>query len=562
MILKHANTLLQCVNHYATQQPEHVAYRFLPQGEGESITLSWAELEQRAHRLACDLVFADQQGRPVILMYPPGLEFIVALLACFKAGAIAVPSNVARGSHHIQRLSQILQDSGAHWILTTPALSHTLIAGVANEKITCHWENKLPHKEVTLPVINAEQLAFLQYTSGSTSIPKGVMVSHHNLIHNLRAMKETFGLPEGVIIGGWIPQFHDMGLVGHILLNMALGGQYIFMPPLSFIQKPQRWPQLMSDYGAQFSCAPNFAYDLSANSQPANSQLNLSRWRWAGNGAEPVRSETLLHFSHIFAEYGFTYQSLTPCYGMAEATLVISSATSSDSPFSLQICPIELENGKLVITPNGITLMSCGKVAAEHRIIIVNPETKVECQQNEIGEIWVQGPSIAVGYWNNNVLTEKDFLAHTTTGEGPFLRTGDLGCLYQHHLFVTGRLKDLMIIRGRNLYPQDIEFAAIAASEVFRPGKAIAFAQAERIVLAIELKRGSAAKIELKKLEQQLRQSLTEKFDIDIEALLFIQTNQLPMTTSGKVQRQYCRSLYLQGALKTIPTTAEITRTI
>ncbi|MBC8946188.1 fatty acyl-AMP ligase [Xenorhabdus indica] len=549
MILKDANTLLCCVKHYVAQQPNHIVYRFLPSGDSDSITLTWLELEQQSHLLACSLVAAGQQGKTVVLMYPPGLEFIVGLLACFKAGAVAVPSNVVQGSRHLKRLMQILNDSGADLILTTSGLSSSLAHEFPNHNFMYYSENQLVDETVKLPSIAPEQLAFLQYTSGSTGIPRGVMVTHNNLIHNLRAINDTFSLHEGLVIGGWIPQFHDMGLVGHIMLAMALGGQYNFMPPLSFILRPLRWLQLMHNFGAEFCSVPNFAYDLCANQDCTGLNLDLSRWRWAGNGAEPVRDETLMHFYQAVKEYGFLYQSQIPCYGMAEATLVISASTHDDPPFALTLCDSSLEKGNIVLKSDGVVMQSCGQVAPGHHVMIVNPETKALCKPDEIGEIWVQGPSIAKGYWNNPEQTQQNFMAHTTTGEGAFLRTGDLGFLHKHHLFITGRLKDLIIIRGRNIYPQDIEYTATMQSTAFRPGKVIAFELEQRVVIAIELKKNAERENNLEELKLNVIQAINAAFDVDIADVVFIQTNKLPTTSSGKVQRQLCRSLYLQDKL-------------
>ncbi|WP_323861546.1 fatty acyl-AMP ligase [Xenorhabdus doucetiae] len=550
-MLEHAQTLLCCFKHYVSQQPNQIVYRFLPSGDSDTVTtLTWQELDQRSHQLACALVAAGQQEKAVILMYPAGLEFIVGLIACFKAGAIAVPSNVVRGSRHLQRLNQILDDSKASVILTTAGLSSVLSHEFSNLEIMHYVENRPVYENTELPLISPEQLAFLQYTSGSTDIPKGVMVTHNNLIHSLRAMNDTFGLHEGLIIGGWIPQFHDMGLVGHILMTMALGGQYNFMSPLSFIQQPLRWLQLMHDYGAEFCCAPNFAYDLCADQDCSGLNLDLSRWRWAGNGAEPVRNETLMRFYQVVKEYGFIYQSQIPCYGMAEATLVISSSTSEDTPFSLTLCGSSLEKGKIVLKPDGVVMQACGEVAPGHQVVIVNPDTKELCDSDKIGEIWVRGPSIAIGYWNNPEKTQQNFMAYTTTGEGPFLRTGDLGCLYERHLLITGRLKDLIIIRGRNIYPQDIEYTATMQSTAFRSGKAIAFELEQRIVVAIELQKHAEQQHDFRELRRNVIQALNSAFDIDVADVVFIQTNKLPTTSSGKVQRKLCHSLYLQGRLQ------------
>jgi acyl-CoA synthetase (AMP-forming)/AMP-acid ligase II len=314
------------------------------------------------------------------------------------------------------------------------------------------------------PSINADTLAFLQYTSGSTGTPKGAMLSHRNLLYNAAMTQHLMGHSHTSKFVSWLPIYHDMGLIGGVLQPLYGDFPCIMMPPASFLQSPYRWLKAISHYQATTSGGPNFAYELCVQkiSQQQRETLDLSSWSVAFNGAEPIRCDTLEHFAAAFAPCGFRWEAFYSCYGMAEAALMISGGLHTASPIIKTVQGEALESDRVLATSaeseNVRTLIGCGQTLPGQKIAIVNPETLTRCQPDEVGEIWVSGPSVGVGYWNRTEETERTFRAYLSdTGEGPFLRTGDLGFLQDGELFITGRAKDLIIIRGRNLYPQDIE---------------------------------------------------------------------------------------------------------
>ncbi|RDH46416.1 fatty acyl-AMP ligase [Zooshikella ganghwensis] len=575
--LQQSDSLLSCLDYYAQKQPEKSAFSFLPKGQTNNniVQVSYHELQKRAWTFANKLIEQQLAGKTALLVYPPGIPFIIALFGCFYAGVIAVPTNLARNSQHYLRLRQIANDSNAAAILAPPELQTALQEKLLNteESIVLLHEPELSTiaKSVN-DEINPEHVAFLQYTSGSTGAAKGVMITHHNLISNLQAIQSTLRVPEHLTIGGWLPQFHDMGLIGHILLTVGLGGHYIFMPPLSFIQRPERWLQLMSDYRAALSAAPNFAYELCLERVKLKPELmdgfDLSSWQWACNGAEPVSAKTIAQFSQQFAEVGFKSTTFSPCYGMAETTLMVSGFSHQSNVNVLTINKALLANeNKVVLAPTTLMdektstqqLVACGRVVNDHQVLIVNPKTKIACDSETVGEIWVQGASVGVGYWHQPEQTAEIFAAYTQCGQGPFLRTGDLGVLRDGLLYITGRLKDLIIVRGRNLYPQDIERTLALSSKWVRNNRAAAFAltepseaASEQVIAVQELEKGAEQTIDTLQLKRELVQAVNAEHDILLADLVFIRANSLPLTSSGKVQRRRCKSLYQDKALKVV----------
>lgn len=564
MKLDESSTIIDCLQHYSQVQPEAPVYTFVEKGTKAAQSLSYRMLDNYSQVLASTLREKGLQGERAILLFPPGLEFMVALFACFYAGCLAVPSNIARNSRHAERLNRIIDDAQAVVILTTKELESALVEQLGRSDVTFvsvdleALSSMVPMEEGALP--EGHQLAFMQYTSGSVSAPKGVMVSHGNLRSNIIAIRDTFGTHEGLVIGGWIPQFHDMGLIGHILHAVALGGHYVFMSPLTFITRPLRWLQLMQDYGCELTSAPNFAYDLCTRKIPEEmvSSLDLSRWRWAANGAEPVIAETIETFCQKFSRAGFPLTAMTPCYGMAETTLMVSSSSDNKAPQIFTVCADSLAEGYLLpvdgTTSNTRSLVGCGTVATGYDVSIVDPQTKQILPSGRIGEIWVRGPSVARGYWNNQEKTEHDFHAYTECGRGPFLRTGDMGAFLEDQLVIAGRYKDIIIIRGRNIYPQDLERSLSSASPLVRLNKAAAFSVNDKLVLVQELEKNAPSNPDLPSLERDLLQLITADYDLSVHELVLIRANTLPVTSSGKVQRSLCRTLYEQNRLNVIPT--------
>ena len=414
------------------------------------------------------------------------------------------------------------------------------------------------------PAVTADTLAFLQYTSGSTSHPKGVMVSHSNLLNNHRMIGEAFGFPEHPNFITWLPPFHDMGLIGNILQALHEAALCVLMPPENFLMKPVRWLQAISRYGGQFSGGPNFAYDLCAQrvSEEQRSTLDLSKWELAFVGAEPVRASSLERFSRVFAPCGFRKQALYPCYGLAEATLFVSGASKSQGPRTASFQADALEEHKVApaspVENKTRTLVGCGHGWLGQEIAIADPATRIPCKQNEVGEIWVSGKNVAQGYWARPAETEHTFRARLadedeTSGE-TFLRTGDLGFFHDDALFIAGRLKDHIIISGRNHHACDIEHTVEKCHPAIRTGGCAAFpvdsGETERLVVVAELDR-SHRDAGLKPIEQAILRAVAEHHDVTAHAVTLLKPAACPRTSSGKIMRHACRTGFLAGTLNT-----------
>ncbi|WP_258003824.1 non-ribosomal peptide synthetase [Fischerella thermalis] len=565
-------SLIELLRWRAIQQPEQKAYSFLLDGEVEAAYLTYKDLDRQAQSIAVQLQSCGvKNGERGLLLYPPGLEFIAAFFGCLYAGIVAVPAYPPRPNQSLSRLQAIVADAQAAIILTTTtSLSNierqfaqyphlqTLRLLATDNMIASHsaqtWQQ---------PSVNSDTLAFLQYTSGSTGTPKGVMVSHGNLLHNELLIQQAMQHTENTLFVGWLPLFHDMGLVGNLLQPLYLGIPCILMSPVAFLQKPVRWLQAISQYKATTSGGPNFAYDLCVRKitpeQRAN--LDLSSWEIAFNGAEPIRAETLEQFSTTFAECGFRREAFYPCYGMAETTLIVTGGNKQVPPVLQPVESAALLQNQVVPASqeaSGVqTLVGCGQALQDLKIAIVNPETLTRCQPHEVGEIWVAGPSVTPGYWNQPEQTDYTFRAYLKdTQEGPFLRTGDLGFLRDGELFVTGRLKDLIVIRGRNHYPQDIEWTVAQSHPSLQPSSSAAFAidvaGEERLVIAQEIKRSFLRNLATEEVIAAIRQAVVEEHELQVYALLLLKPGSIPKTSSGKIQRHACRTSFLAGSWESI----------
>ena len=559
-------TLVDLLRFRAEQQPEQHIYIFLLDGEVEYCRWTCANLEQHARTIAVLLQNERAEGERVLLLYPPGPDYVAAFFGCLYAGAIAVPAYPPRSSRHASRVQGILQDSEAAIALTTsellPQIQSSLNATNCSSACTCLTTDDLSKSTSAWlpPNISPDDLAFLQYTSGSTGDPKGVMVSHGNVLHNLSQIQSSFAHnshSRGVI---WLPPYHDMGLIGGILQPLFLGCPVVLMPPTIFLQKPIRWLQAISKYRATTSGGPNFAYDfcVSRISTEQKATLDLSCWDVAFNGAEPIRAETLQRFSEAFADCGFRSEAFYPCYGMAETTLIVSGGPPNRQPILKHVQASTLEQNQVVPcehTEGGRTLVSCGQTISEQNIRIVEPHSQLQCPAGQVGEIWVAGQNVTRGYWNNPSETQATFSAFLAdTHQGPYLRTGDLGFLdLEDELFVTGRLKDLIIIRGRNFYPHDIERVAEKSHPALRINSGAAFAVAidnqERLIIAHEVERSYLRKLNVAEIASAMRGAVSEEFDLEVHTVLLLKTNSLLKTSSGKIQRQGCRSAFLNGTL-------------
>jgi amino acid adenylation domain-containing protein len=566
-------TLAGVLRTRAAERPNQLAFTFLADGEIETERWTYAELDARATAIAAALAESVRPGERALLLFPPGLDFIAAFFGCLYAGVVAVPAYPPRPNDRSQsRLRSIARDAEPKAALTTSAILVGVegpkgLLAIAPELAGLRW---LPTDALgswtggagrELPEPDPGSVAFLQYTSGSTAAPKGVMVTQANLVHNERMISAAFEQDEESVVVGWLPLYHDMGLIGNVLQPLHSGGRCVLMSPVSFLQKPLRWLAAISRYRATTSGGPNFAYELCARKigPEAKEGLDLSSWRVAYNGAEPVRAETLERFAEAFEPCGFRRGAFYPCYGLAEATLFVTGGEQGRFPRVEAVDAAALERHEVEPapreSPTARLLVSCGRASMGQKVAVVDPEAGVELPPGMVGEIWVSGPSVARGYWKQDEATERDFnaflLGARESGEGPYLRTGDLGFFSDGELFVTGRLKDLIILRGRNHYPQDIELTAERSHPDLRPGNGAAFSVEvggeERLVVAHEVERRRREGLE--EVAEAVRRAVAEEHEVTVHEVVLLRVGTLPKTSSGKVQRRLCRELYLADGL-------------
>lgn len=557
--MKKFSTLVELLSHRASIQPQKLAYTFLSDGEKKELNLTHADLEMKVKAIAAQLQSLNLTGERALLLYPPSLEYIIAFFGCLYAGVIAVPSYPPRPNRSFSRLLAVIQDAKAKITLTTASVLSKIEKKVTEipELKTLNWlttdtiiNNDLAEKW-QYPHINSNSLAFLQYTSGSTGSPKGVMVSHQNLLDNSDIIYNAFEHRDNSSVS-WLPMYHDMGLIGGILQPIYGGFPVTLMSPFSFLQKPRRWLEAISKYQATSSGGPNFAYDLCVDKitleQKAN--LDLSSWEVAFNGSEKVRYETLERFATAFKSCGFRATAFYPCYGMAEATLFVSGGLKSQIPNVISVDSNALKNNQVIINyseqTNNQKIVSCGHSWLDIEIIIVNSETLQECAENQIGEIWVNGKSITQGYWQQPKLTQQTFQASLTEKEDKtFLRTGDLGFLYNGELYVTGRLKDLIIIDGQNHYPQDIELTVETSHSAIIPNSCAAISLdingEEKLAVLAEINRHYQG--ESKEILKSIRTNIATVHEINVEEIKLLKQGTIPKTSSGKIQHFKCSEL-------------------
>jgi amino acid adenylation domain-containing protein/non-ribosomal peptide synthase protein (TIGR01720 family) len=564
----HGTTFVEVLRWNVQHHPDKRAYTFLLDGETREEHRTYAELDKQARHVAGLLQESVAPGDRVLLLYPPGLEYIDALFGCWYAGVIAVPAYPPRPNHNLNRIEAILQDADAHTALTTRTILTGLHRKFQADSLMPQMRWILPEQEESRNEHwreyhpTGEMLALLQYTSGSTGKPKGVMVSHDNLVQNAWIAQRHMELEEGLIATSWLPAYHDMGLMGLILEPFYLGGTSILMAPASFLQQPLRWLQAISRYRANLSGGPNFAFDLCARkaTEEVVAALDLSCWNVAFTGAEPIRAETLKRFYQTFAPCGLREEALYPCYGMAEATLILSGGARHEAPIIRRFTQESLELGKPVLADehdkSSHLLVSCGRSLPDQRFVIVDPVEHVPCPPYQVGEIWVASPNVASGYWGLPQQTQETFQARLPQShEGPFLRTGDLGFIGESELFVTGRLKDIIILRGRNIYPQDVEVVVSNCHPALRPGNCAAFSIAreatEGLVIVQEVDR-HYQKWNIQEVIQTIHQALARELDIEAAAIVLVRAGGVFKTTSGKIQRLACRQAFLDGSLPVV----------
>jgi 8-amino-7-oxononanoate synthase len=561
-------TLVELLRFRAESSGDRIVYRFLP-GDGKpEQRISYHELDRRARALAGRIRESASKGDRALLLIPPGLEYVAAYFGCLYAGVIAVPAYPPNPRRPDHRIPSIVADCEPAVALTTAALLSRIDQWRGgDERLAALRWMAVDEASDAPPLLDARitdtDTAMLQYTSGSTASPKGVVLTHRNLLHNLAQIRSAFHVTHGADDVGvfWLPPFHDMGLIGGILQPCYVGRGAVLMSSATFLQRPLSWLQAMSTYRATTSAAPNFAFDLCVERiKPEEMRgLDLSSWSTVFDGAEPIRADTIDRFSRAFADTGFRRDAFFPCYGLAEATLFVSGGPWGHGPYVLDVSRAALEEKRVVPATAGdrLRLVSSGAPASGQLLRIVDPETRRPCPERRVGEIWVSGASVAASYWNNPGETGATFGA-VTEGDGhAYLRTGDLGFLDDGQLFVTGRLKDLIILDGRNYYPQDLELAAERSHPSLRPGHAAAFAldgggeRKERLAIAVEVTRHHR-EAESEVVFAAVRRALAEREGVLPDVVVLVRQNGIPRTSSGKVQRRATRSMLLDGTLDVV----------
>lgn len=557
----------------AQETPDRLSHMLLGIKEEENQSLTYSQLGQAVREMAAYLQSVSEPGQRALLVYPTSLEFIVAMYACLYAGIVPIPTNPPGMNRSAQRLEAIAKDARARLVLTTPEYQAAFLAEAAQfpDFAALTWVTREAVKSggghsLQMPVITPKSTAFIQYTSGSTNTPKGVIISYRNLSFNAHAIRQTrlYELSDESIALNWAPLFHDMGLLVSVFQTVIDGTKSLMMSPIMFMQNPASWLRGIQKYKVTASGAPNFAYELCIHKIPVEKceGLDLSTWKLAYNSAEPVRAETQSAFAEKFAPFGFRPEAFAPCYGLAEATLEVSAYTGEPKTVTLTINRNAFEEGK--VTPaeskgekDTLTMVSSGAPLADIQVAIVDPNSKKRRAADEVGEVWISGGNIAEGYWNRPEDTKHTFGAHIVeTQEGPFLRTGDLGFLHNGHLYITGRLKDLLIVRGRNYYPQDVEATVENTHRLLRAGGGAAFSitenGVEQLVVVHEVQRRELEGVDWNDVIKNIRANIAREHGIRAHAVILIRRATISKTSSGKIMRSETRRQFLENELQVV----------
>jgi len=548
---------------------DRTAFSYIGKPSGSIDELSFCGLRARSDALACHLRggVGLPEGARAVLLYPQSLDFVVAFMACLRAGVVAVPLSLPINRQDQARLLAVIEDCSPDAIFTLGSIGRLpecqMLAQLRPQLPWLFTDEVFGEVDENIlrlmPTHVPNDVAFLQYTSGSTGLPKGVIVSHENIVSNQRMISRAFGTDHRDIGLTWLPLYHDMGLIGFVMQSIYSGALTYMMSPLEFLQRPQIWLEAISRYRVTVSGGPNFAYELCLKRVPDDvlAGLDLSSWRVAPNGAEPVRKSTLKAFANRFAAAGFDERTHFPCYGLAEATLFVSGGPAYETFRSMRIDPVHLEGHRAVQSEQGSSVVSSGQIAEELDVRIVDVDTLLPCQPGGVGEIWVAGPSIAKGYWKKDQATVDTFQARLRGEDGVYMRTGDLGFISpEGELIITGRLKDLIIIGGKNYYPQDLEAVAERAHPSLRMGSSAAFLAGdgdEGIVMVVELRKDAFPCADLDGIKAAVRREISRQAAVRVAAIAVVAPGKVLKTTSGKIRRSDCRKEWLAGKLLDAP---------
>jgi acyl-CoA synthetase (AMP-forming)/AMP-acid ligase II len=564
-------SLVDLLRRRAIEQPNERAYVFVSDKGDEEAVLTFRDLDRRAGMVAARLAQRGQAGDRALLLFGPGLDFIIAYFGCLRAGIIPVPMMLPRRNSSFDSSASILADCTPRFAMTNGHLSSRrpdLIERFRSSEM--QWlivDEPSDHSigpDRAFPSPGPEDIAFLQYTSGSTSDPKGVMVTHGNLIENLEMIRLTLGNTRGSTYASWVPLYHDMGLILNVLQSLYLGALCVLLAPVTFIQRPLTWLRVIHDYRAEVAGAPNFAFDLCAQRFRADQVkgLDLSCWKLAFNAAEPVRADTIARFAATFAPYGFEPRAMYPLYGMAEATLLISSARRGSGPVIRTVSLKGFRRHQIAAADGNDDahhVVGCGRNIIGQHLAIVDPQTRRRLEAERIGEVWVGGPHVCKGYWRNCEATKSTFQARIEgEDDRSWLRTGDLGFTDEAgELFITGRIKDVIIVRGINYYPQDIENTVYDSHPALRRHCGAAFSvftenNEEKVVLVQEVERTHRRNMEIEEIVGCIREAVANEHEITLDSIVLIRPGSIPKTTSGKIQRSLARQMWLQNAFEPI----------
>jgi acyl-CoA synthetase (AMP-forming)/AMP-acid ligase II len=568
------SSLVELLAKRAQSQPDERAYIFLSDRGAEEAVLSFRQLHAAANALAARLSGVARPGERALLVFPPGLEFIIAFFGCLIAGVIAVPMMMPRRQGARDSSAAIIANCEPVVALTsaTFAIRGDLQARFLREGLQWLSVDLSPVEAATahVPSPQAHDIAFLQYTSGSTSEPKGVAVSHANLLANLKMIRCALGNTKQSTYVNWVPLYHDMGLILNALQTLYVGSLCVLMAPNAFTQRPLNWLRAIHDYRAEVGCSPNFGYDHCVSRYRADQMqgIDLSCWKVALNGAEPVNAETIDRFTKSFAVHGFNAGAAFPAYGMAEATLLISGGRRGAGHVTRTVSSAGLQSHAVTAPADAADaqlLVGCGQALINEQIAIIDPDHRTRLPPRMVGEIWVNGPNVARAYWKNPEATAAALNAGIAGEDNGarWLRTGDLGFLDEAgELYVTGRIKDLIIVRGINHYPQDIERTVQSAHPAFRANCGAAFAVAdehgeEALVIMQEIERTERNRIDPAEMKGLIRENVTDQHELFARHIVLIRPGTLPKTTSGKIQRSLARKLWLERRIEDLAAGAD-----
>lgn len=569
--LKALPNFVTILSDLASAKPDQTALVFISSKEIAQPAMTYSMFHKSATMFAAGISDQVNRGDRILLLFQSSYEFAVAFFGCLYAGVIPIPLPVpSKRRGDWERIEKIIVNTDAKLAVIVesfyPKFLENSRVNIENRAINVHLYEDLIRYSPMPPVnIIGSDTAFLQFTSGSTGAPKGVVLSHDNLIENQILLKKGFRNSGSSVYLSWLPLFHDMGLIGNFLQAIYIGQPFIFMAPNTFLQNPVHWLKAISRYQTRVSGAPNFAYDLCVEriKDEDKQDLDLSSWEVAFNGAEPIRAETLKRFSEAFKDCGFKESSFYPCYGTAESTLIISGADKPQLPIYLTIERDSYEKGEIKLCPAGsmkdkIELVSSGKPLFKHSVAIVDRKSKTRLPNMHVGEIWIHSPSNAKGYWNNAEHSKETFNNYISDDImfKTYLNTGDLGFSDGENIYITGRTKDLLIFNGRNIYPQDIELYSSRSNIALRDERCAAISlyldKKERLILIHELKRTHYKSADHEKIIDDIRTNVYKEFTIPVYDIVLIKPSTIPMTSSGKIKRQKCKELYINSELSIV----------